>query len=247
MGVSTVIQTIIVDDEPYSRDELKHLLAAHDDMQLVGEADAAAQALKLILEKDPDLVFLDIDMPQMNGMELAEALTKMKRTPLIVFATAHADYAARAFRIDALDYLLKPFDEEELEETLKRVRAHLSKDATQHESEKTKLTRLAIEAEGSIRYIEPQSILYMVREERETVIFTRQESFRMKTSLKELKQKLKGYSFFQSHKSYIVNLAEIDQLIPWFNGAYQLKMKGRNEDIPVSRTYVKELREKLEL
>ena len=245
--MSTIIDTIIVDDELYSRDELKHLLAMHGDIKLIGEAGSPSDALKLILEAEPKLVFLDIDMPQMNGMELAETITKMKQPPFIVFATAHADYAARAFRVDALDYLLKPFDEDELHQTLKRVRIQLSKRNTEPLDEMTKLTRLAVEVEGRIRYIEPSSILYIVREERETVIFTKSESFRMKTSLKDLKQKLRGYPFHQSHKSYIVNLAEIDQLIPWFNGAFQLKMKGRDDDIPVSRTYVKELREKLEL
>ncbi|WP_088103564.1 LytR/AlgR family response regulator transcription factor [Halalkalibacter urbisdiaboli] len=246
------IRTIIIDDEIHSRNELRHLLEQHNDIELVAEADSGEKALKLLYEHEVDLLFLDIDMPRMTGMELAELIAKGKHVPNIVFATAYPDYAAKAFRIKAIDYLLKPFEEQELRETLERVRAQirLMKDQGEKEgSQQTemKLTRLAVEDEGRIRYIQPQSILYLFRQERETVICTREHCYHVKTPLKEMKQKLQGYSFFQTHKSYLVNVAEIDELIPWFNGAYQIKMKGIEEEIPASRMYVKELRERLEL
>ena len=109
------------------------------------------------------------------------------------------------------------------------------------------IARLAVEDEGRIVYLPPSDIVYLYREERETIICTKDRRFSLKTPIKELEEKLKGYPFFRTHKSYLVNLDKIEELIPWFNGAYQLKVEGKQDEIPVSRNYVKSLRERLEL
>ncbi|WP_198507847.1 LytR/AlgR family response regulator transcription factor [Bacillus sp. FJAT-45037] len=244
------IRTVIIDDELHSRDELCHLLKQHEDVEVIAMCEEAQSGLMAIINHEPDLLFLDIDMPQTNGLELAKSLMKIKNKPKVVFATAHAHYAAKAFRVEAMDYLLKPFDEDELSETLKRYREQVLKQFQHKQSvvtSKERLTRLAVDDEERIRYLDPRSILYLSKEERETVIRTREQMYRVRTPLKELKQKLEGYPFLQTHKSYIVNLAEIEGLVPWFNGAYQIKMKGIKDEVPASRTYVKALREKLEL
>ncbi|MDV2685002.1 LytTR family DNA-binding domain-containing protein [Alkalihalophilus lindianensis] len=241
------IKTIIIDDEPHSRDELHHLLSEHKDINVVAMCEEAQSGLLAIMDKEPDLVFLDIDMPKTNGLELASSLSKLKKKPKVVFATAHEHYAAKAFRVQAFDYLLKPFDEDELSGTLKRYREQCLSSTKDKEPTSKMLTRLAIDENDKIHYIDPLSILYMAREERETVIRTKDKEYRIRTALKELKQKLAGYPFVQTHKSYIINIAEIDGLIPWFNGAYQVKLKGIKDEVPASRTYVKTLREQLEL
>ncbi|MDE5413457.1 LytR/AlgR family response regulator transcription factor [Alkalihalobacterium chitinilyticum] len=239
------MKTIIIDDEPLSRDELKFLLESFNDIEIIAEADSGEKGLELIMTKEPDIVFIDIEMPQMSGLDLARAIQNMKKTPLIIFATAYPNYAAKAFRVDAVDYLLKPFDEEQLFETMTRVKERLKQEDKMDQL--SPIARLAVEDEGRIVYLSPSDIVYLYREERETIICTKERRFSLKTPIKELEEKLKGYPFFRTHKSYLVNLDKIEELIPWFNGAYQLKVEGKQDEIPVSRNYVKSLRERLEL
>ncbi|MFN7252590.1 MAG: LytR/AlgR family response regulator transcription factor [Anaerobacillus sp.] len=240
------IRTVVIDDEPYSRDELKFLLERYSDIEVIGEADSGEKGLEVIITKEPDVIFVDIEMSQMSGLDLAAALKSMRKIPLIIFATAYPNYAARAFRVDALDYLLKPFNEEELDETMKRVKERLNKNKVVEKPEPT-IAKLAVEDERSIVYLSPSDITYLFREDRETIICTVDRKFYSKLPMKDLEEKLRGYPFFRTHKSYLVNLDKVELLIPWFNGAYQLKVAGRRDEIPVSRNYVKSLRERLEL
>ncbi|WP_216828455.1 LytR/AlgR family response regulator transcription factor [Alkalihalobacterium elongatum] len=239
------IKTIIIDDEPLSRDEMKYLLQNYSDIEIVAEADSGEKGLEMIMIKEPDVAFIDIEMPQMSGLDLARTLQKMKKIPLIIFATAYPNYAAKAFRVDALDYLLKPFDEDQLNETMKRIKKRLNRE--EKAEQVSPIAKLAVEDEGRIVYLSPTEIVYLYREERETIICTEDRKFSLKTPIKELEEKLKGFPFFRTHKSYLVNLDKIEELIPWFNGAYQLKVEGKKDEIPVSRNYVKSLRERLEL
>ncbi|KHF40208.1 LytR/AlgR family response regulator transcription factor [Halalkalibacter okhensis] len=240
------IKAVIIDDEHYSRDELTFLLKRYEEIDIVGEADSGEKGLEVIMRKDPDVVFLDIEMPQMSGLDLAKALQNMKHIPLIVFATAYADYAVKAFRVQALDYLVKPFDEEQIDEVIKRINERMS--PSSHEIESiTGIGKLAVEDEGRIVYLSPKDITYLFREDRETIICVNERKYSSRTPIKELEEKLKEFPFFRTHKSYLVNLDKVEQLIPWFNGAYQLKVVGQKEEIPVSRNYVKALRERLEL
>jgi len=241
------IKTLIVDDELYSRDELKHLLQAFPSIQIVGEAETGESAIMKALQLQPDVVFLDVEMPKMNGMEAAKALMELKKAPYIVFATAYPQFAAEAFRYDAIDYILKPYDEDLLKETVERIEKKFSQDTPIiHEVGKS-AAKLAVEAEGEIYYIDPKDILYMFREEKVTKIIARTGEFEVKTPLKDLECRLNSFSFFRIHKSYLVNLEHVTRLTPWFNGAYQLEIEGREELLSVSRNYVKALRARLEI
>lgn len=237
------IRTLLVDDELYSRDELKHLLQIHPSIQIIGEADAGDTALMKCMKLEPDVVFLDVEMPRMNGMEVAQALQSLKKIPEIVFATAYSQFAAEAFRYNALDYLLKPYDEEQLAETVKRIE---EKFIAPIEYQKP-TGKLAIESDGEIFYLVPAEILYLFRDERLTKIVTKTKEFETKTSLKDLESRLQSFPFFRIHKSYLVNLDYALRLTPWFNGAYHLQISGVEESLPVSRNYVKSLRARLEL
>ncbi|WP_100407373.1 LytR/AlgR family response regulator transcription factor [Bacillus solitudinis] len=240
------ITTVVIDDELYSRDELTFLLEKHKDIKIIGEADSGGKGLEIIIRNEPDLAFIDIEMPQMSGLELAKALQSMKKVPFIIFATAYPDYAVKAFRVQALDYILKPFSEEAIEETIQLVKERMRSGHSRQENS-VKIAKLAVEEDGRIVYISPEDILYLFREDRETFICTKECMYSARIAIKEIEEKLKGYPFFRTHKSYLVNLNKIEQLIPWFNGAFQLKIVGRMEEIPVSRNYVKALRQKLEL
>ncbi len=243
--METTIKTLIVDDERYSRDELKHLLQDYPFMQIVGEAESGESAIMKALQLQPDVVFLDVEMPKMNGMAAAKGLMELKKSPLIVFTTAYPQFAAEAFRYDAVDYLLKPYDEELLQETIERIEKKFIMPSQTDIGKPA--GKLAVESEGEIFYLEPRDILYMFREEKFTKIIAKNGEFEIKTPLKDLETRLNSYSFFRIHKSYLVNLEHITRLTPWFNGAYQLEIEGREELLSVSRNYVKALRTRLEI
>jgi two-component system, LytTR family, response regulator LytT len=239
------IRTLIVDDELYSRDELKHLLSSYPAIQIVGEAETGEAAVLKALQLQPDVVFLDVEMPKMDGMQAAKSLMELKRVPLIVFATAYPQFAAEAFRYEAVDYLLKPYDEEQLKQAVNRI---VKQFAVPKETDAGKPSgKLPVEGDGEILYLEPKDILYISRDEKFSKIITKNDEFETKTPLKDLESRLLPYSFFRIHKSYLVNLDYVTRLTPWFNGAYQLQIKGRKEMLSVSRNYVKSLRTQLEL
>jgi two-component system, LytTR family, response regulator LytT len=242
-----IIKALVVDDERYSRDELKHLLGEYSSIQVAGEADSGESAILQSIQHSPDVVFLDVEMPKMNGMEAAKSLLELKNPPLIVFATAYPQFAAEAFRYEAVDYLLKPYDEEQLAQTVARIERLLHPSHSSEPDASRQLGKLAVEGEGEILYLDPGDILYMYREEKVSKIITKAGEYEVKTPLKDLESRLGAYSFFRIHKSYIVNLDYITRLTPWFNGAYQLEIQGHNEKLSVSRNYVKALRQQLEL
>jgi two-component system, LytTR family, response regulator LytT len=239
------ITILIADDERYNRDELKHLLESYPSLQVVGEAESGETAVMKTIQLQPDVVFLDVEMPKMNGMEAAKSLLELKKVPLIIFATAYPEFAAEAFRYEALDYLLKPYDEEQLQQTIHRIEKLIR---SSNENETSKLSgKLAVEEDGEIRYIEPSQILYMSRDDKVSKIITKTGEYETKIPLKDLESRLIQFSFFRIHKSYLVNLVYVTRLTPWFNGAYQLEIEGRKELLAVSRNYVKALRIRLEL
>lgn len=239
------IKTLVVDDEPYSLDELKHLLSFYPSIEIIGEADAGDTAVMKAIELQPDVVFLDVEMPRMNGMKAAKALMELKKIPLVVFATAYPQFAVDAFRFNATDYLLKPYDEEQLQETIKRIEKHFS---FSKEQEKEKPTgKLAVEKDGEIIYLEPKDILYISRDDKVTKLITKNDEIDTKTPLKDLESRLLSFGFFRIHKSFLVNLEYVLRLTPWFNGAYQLQIEGRDEQLSVSRNYIKALRARLEI
>ena len=241
-----MIKAVVVDDERFSREELTYLLQKHDSIEVIGEADSGDTAIMKTIQLQPDVLFLDVEMPKMDGMEVAKAVQELKNVPSIVFATAYPDFAVEAFRHEAVDYLLKPFEEEQLADAIARLEKKFGAD-TEVITEDVKPSKLAVEGEEDIYYLDPVNVMYVYREDRVTKIVEKSKVYETKLPLKEVEQRLKGYSFFRIHKSYLVNLRYIERLTPWFNGAYQLELRGKDEKLSVSRNYVKELRKQLEL
>ncbi|WP_273852802.1 LytR/AlgR family response regulator transcription factor [Guptibacillus spartinae] len=239
------MKCLIVDDERYSRQELVHLLSSCKLINVIGEADSGETAVIKAIQLQPDVVFLDVEMPKMNGMEAAKALLELKKPPHIVFATAYPEFAAEAFRYEAVDYLLKPYDEEQLHQTVQRL------EKLMHVSTKEELPpkkgKLSVERDGEIHYLDPNDILFIFRDEKFSRIVVKNGEYEVKMALKELESRLSSFSFFRIHKGYLVNLQYVTRLTPWFNGAYQLELEGYEEKLSVSRNYVKALRTELEL
>lgn len=239
------MHVLIVDDEPYNRDELKYLLNSYTEIQSIDEAGTGEEALMKTMRSHPDVIFLDIEMPKMNGMEVAKSIQNLKKPPLVVFATAYPEFAAEAFRYEAVDYLLKPYDDNQLKETIERLqkKTHI----TEVMPAEKKMGKLAVEMDGEIYYLEPGDILYIERVEKQTKLVTKQSVYYSKLPLKSLETRLVAYDFFRIHKSFLVNLTHVQRLSPWFNGAYHLELEGTEEKLSVSRNYIKDLRKKLEV
>ncbi|MBM7579535.1 LytR/AlgR family response regulator transcription factor [Jeotgalibacillus terrae] len=237
------IRAVIIDDEPLSRQELLHLLKVHSDILVIGEAPSAEKGMEMVLTEEPDVLFLDIEMTGMNGVELAEALQKMKKPPAIIFATAYPDYAVKAFRVEAVDYLLKPFDENQLDQAISRLKLRIQPKEVKLPS----AGRLAVQSEDRIIYLEPGELLYVYREGRDTFLVSEKGTYPTKSSLKDLENKLKPFSFFRVHKGYLVNIKKVEELVSWSTNVFELKVRNSEKLIPVSRNYVKDLRETLEL
>ncbi|WP_413375441.1 LytR/AlgR family response regulator transcription factor [Alkalihalobacillus sp. 1P02AB] len=241
------IRTLIVDDEKYSREELIFLLQAYSEIEIIGQASTGHEAVAKIIELQPELLFLDIEMPGMTGTEVASVLKEMQSPPYVIFATAYPQFAVEAFQVQAKGYLLKPIDESQLTETIEHIKTLKLSTTGQLETTEVSQGKLAVETEGSIIFLAPEQIQFVYRDDKSTKVVTSEHSYETKMTLKELEARLTPFSFFRVHKSYLVNTSYITGMNPWFNGAYQLQLRGSTEQIPVSRNYVKPLRAKIEL
>ncbi|MEH7387156.1 LytTR family DNA-binding domain-containing protein [Bacillus sp. JJ1521] len=267
------IKALVVDDELYSRDELTHLLVSYPSIEIVGEGDSGEEAILKAIQLQPDVVFLDIEMPKVNGMNTAKALLELKKPPLIVFATAFPDFAVEAFRYNAIDYLLKPFDEEQLEETVKRIeeRFEATKEISFDEEQiqkqlkqgnvikKTSTVELeqqstlkkdsndktALTVDEKIVLVKNGDIIYLESSEGKCTVVTHDHIYKVSNTLIGLEKRIDSTKFLRVHRSYIVNVDHIIEIEPWFNSTYNLFMNGGSK-IPVSRTYVKDLRQLLQ-
>lgn len=245
---------LIADDERLAREELAYLLGKEPDIELLETAASGAAAVELAAKHKPDVVFLDIEMPELDGIQAAQRLASGARMPLIVFTTAYDGHAIEAFRLGAVDYLLKPYGEARLGQTLARLRsrAALNRAGGDPAAEGAvvskpaiatpKRSKLLIEDGGRMVVVEAKQCLYAVKEEKSTRIhLTDGRTFMTKQTLQELEDRL-GAGFFRPHRSYLINLDGIEAIEPWFNGAYNALLKGEGRTcIPVSRVAAKEM------
>ncbi|MDQ0896899.1 LytTR family DNA-binding domain-containing protein [Paenibacillus sp. V4I7] len=245
------IKVMIAEDEWLARKELIYLLGMEEDIELMPHASNGKELLELVKEWEPDAIFLDIQMPELDGLQAARMLKTAAQAPLIVFTTAHDDHAVEAFGLNAVDYLLKPYSTERLKESLARIRSKLSNSPLttslhskmQFSSKARNWNKLLIIDGEKHVLLDPETILYAEREEKSIHIYTYSNQIYMsKMSLQELENKLGELPFFRPHRSYLVNLNGIDELVPWFNGAFNLILKNETRtQIPVSREMAKEL------
>lgn len=254
------IRVIIAEDERLAREELKYLLEQEEDIEVLPCASNGLELIQLVEEHNPDVVFLDIQMPEMQGLQAARMLSSRKNSPFIVFSTAHDEYAVEAFDLNAVDYLLKPYDHHRLKQTLSRIRKRIQEKQAGEEantldaslgknqpSSGSKISKLLVDDGERLIVVDPQSILYAAREERVIEIFTLNQKYTSKMTLQQLEEKLAGYSFYRTHRSFLVNMNFVLEIVPWFNGTYNLILKDdKRTQIPVSRSSAKELLNRLQ-
>ncbi len=250
------IRACIIDDEAPARRELKFLLSQIDDVEVTFEAANGTMGLKKIREHAPDVVFLDINMPGLNGLELSQILADLPKQPLIVFATAYEQYALQAFDVNAFDYILKPFELERLQKTFVKMRKALRLPAlsadttpTVHAGEQAgRVLKIPAYKNDRIIPLAPEKILCARAAEGDALIQTFDGQFLTKSTLNDLELKLAPHGFIRTHRSFLVNLQHIAEIIPWFNSSYKLIMNDRQKtEILVSRYHARELKKHFDL
>jgi len=257
------IRVLIVDDEPLARDKIRGMLKGKEDFEIVGEAGNGKEAVSAIQKLEPDLLFLDVQMPEMDGFQVLQTIGP-SRIPMVVFVTAYDRYALQAFEVYALDYLLKPFDRERFEKALVRARTQLDqekrKDLTQglqalmEELSRVRqggslatpgpkfLERLAIKASGRIFFLRAQDIDYIESEGNYIRVHTGKESHLIREAMSVLETQLDPKKFLRIHRCTIVNVDRIQELQPWFHGEYRVILRN-GVQLTLSRSYREKLRE----
>ena len=251
-----MIRCIIVDDELPARAELKYILSKSPKVSVVGEASYGREAIDLNNELKPDLILLDIQMPQMNGIDVAKELIKGEHIPIIIFITAYDSFALEAFEVNAVDYLLKPLSEDRLLKRIEKIES--MKDNTNTYSlesidrlikqmKSASPARLAVYYNNKLIPIDTKDIIYITIEAKNTMIVTTNGRYQANNTLNELYSKLDSHMFFRSHKSYILNLNFIESIEPWFNATYNINLKHSKDVVPVSRKYAKIFKETMNI
>lgn len=254
------VKIIIADDEKLMADELQTLLLeSYPDLQIVGIAPDGETALSLIKKHRPDIAFLDIQMPGLTGLEVAEKLIAHEEPPTVVFSTAYDEYALKAFSVNAMDYILKPYDETDIQRVMGKFEKMLigasvkTKVFTNKELARSNAVRkFSVEKGDRMEVIDSDKIELVYAKDRLVYIKTLDgDSYRTKLTLQEFELKLPADRFFRCHRNYIVNVNQIKEIATWFNKGYililQKPVNGKNPEVPVGRAYAARLKEYIEL
>ncbi len=250
---TSTIAAILVDDEPLARDELTYLLREFPDVEVIATGTNGLEAVRLITELEPDLVFLDIQMPGLDGMGVIRRLREQDvPMPHIILATAHDQYAVEAFRLEAMDYLLKPVERERLSQAVERARRAIAEKArTAPAAEPVPAprgaplrTKLLVKSGGRNLIIDSQEMIYAtINDGLITVVASGIEGESSYRTIEELQSNLDPEAFWRVHRSYLVNIHRIKEVIPWFKSSFQIRMDDKKQtEIPVSRVQTKRLR-----
>jgi DNA-binding LytR/AlgR family response regulator len=259
------LTALIIDDEPLARQELLYLLQSAEGVEVLAQGTNGIEAVELVRAHKPDVVFLDVQMPGLDGFAvLKKLLDKKAGLPQVVFATAFDQYAVRAFEVNAVDYLLKPFDRKRVLKTIEKVRARIADRAEaagdarldallKLVEERTqpakagsgKVGKVIVRALGRLLLVDQREICFASIEGGTISVVTRgvegQSNCR---TLEELMEQLDPEAFWRAHRSFIVNIQHIREVVPWFKSSYQLRMDdAKKTEIPVSRAQTKKLKE----
>jgi two-component system LytT family response regulator/two-component system response regulator LytT len=274
MTAAMLLRTVLVDDEQLTRDELGYLLGQLGGIDIVGQADNGIEAMAIIDRLQPDLVFLDVQMPGLTGFEIARRMLNDGPSSHIIFVTAFDQHAIEAFEVNAVDYLLKPVEPSRLETALQRARRRIafergSADGTSGRARtdpgmstdqlekivqlvaerQSRRERLAVRVGERFLLVQSEDIIYASLADDSIVVVTQQHAGTSNyRTLDELQARLDPSVFWRVHRSHLVNINKIKEIVPWFSRNYILRMKDEKAtEIPVSRTQTRRLREYLKL
>ncbi len=249
------LRALIVDDEYLARQELRFLLEQFKNIEIVGEAASATEALKLVQALEYDVLFLDINLPGITGVELAAKIQQLPRRPDVIFTTAYDNYALEAFSVNAVDYILKPISKPRLKQAIDKLKTKKSEAAppsppvrshAASETDSMAISRIIAESRDRMVLVDVDKIYFAFVRRDLVYIKTYDEEMLTRFTLKDLESKLGSKSYFRSHRSYIVNIQKVKEILPFFNGTSILVMEDKDKsEIPVSRNQSKKLRKLL--
>lgn len=232
------LRIVLVDDEVLLLEQMEYILEKYEKAEIVGAFTCAYEALDAIEELRPDVAFLDVSMPDMDGFQLAERIKRVKPDTFIIFVTGHNEFALKAFDAEAIDYIVKPFTKERVLKSIER----LNKRAKAHEGMPNNTLQsnwLPVEEGECIRLVSMEDIYYLSADRKKTRVVSKAGVWLTALTLAEIEERYRNKALFRCHKSYIVNIGLIDRIIPMFNQNYIIRMRGLKEEIPVSRHYAK--------
>lgn len=268
-----IMKALIVEDEILASEELSYLIQEHSRIEIVRCLEDGLDVLKFLQEQEVDVIFLDINIPSLDGMMLAHHIGMFARKPYIVFTTAYKEHAAEAFELEAFDYILKPYDEKRIAAMLHKLEATFKRDqelsdgvqvsgreqqnvqgnqGTQghavdndhgYEQDNQTGKRINLLRNENIIVTDSADIYYAEAQEKVTKVYTKNGEFTMPVSISDFHSRLPQDAFFRCHRSYLVNLSQIREIVPWFNNTYLLRLRDLEAEVPVSRGKVKEFRQ----
>lgn len=240
------MRVAIIDDEPLARMELAYLLEQTPQVKDIYQGESIDDAFQLILTYQPDLLFLDIHLTDESGLDLAKRLEQIPQAPLIIFATAYDNHAVEAFEVNALDYILKPFEQSRVQKSIEKAAAALDHKKDTSAGQTSHKDRLTLEVDERIYLVPFSEILYCEVSGKETTVHTKNKAYTSHTSLAAIEKVLTPKQFLKVHRSYLINVEEIKEIQSWFNQTYQLTMSNGGK-VPVSRSYLKQFRQQVGL
>ena len=253
MTDATRIRALVVDDEPLARAMIREMLEGDSEVEIVGECANGREAVEAIKSSTPDIVFLDIQMPEIGGFEVLESMDANAR-PYVIFVTAYDQYAVRAFEVHALDYLLKPFDRERFEGAWQRAKTQIKLDRTSRRDqdiiallEELKagpryLERLVIKNGGRVFFLHVQDVHCIEAEGNYVRVYDNQKGYLLRETISSLEEQLDPKQFLRIHRSAIVKIDRIKEMQPWFHGEYRIIMEN-GKQLALSRNYRSNLQE----
>lgn len=248
-----MIRVVLIDDEELAIQTLERILSKFSNISVVGSFTDPIKGLMQMATLKPDVVFLDIEMPVINGFEVARQLVSTSEKIQIVFVTAFDDYAVRAFELNSLDYLLKPVTPERMEKTVNRILSSDSKGISEKtidsaiKQSKIKMNKVVLNENEKLIVINPFDIYYFTTEGNSVQIITEDKVFSSKETLLYWEEKMIQFDFFRCHKSFLVNLQKVSEIHSMFNNTYIIRLTNKKAEIPVSRRYSASLKNILEL
>ncbi len=252
---TATLTTIVVDDEQLACDELSYLLKDFPEVEVIATGSNGLEAVEMIQKLEPEIVFLDVQMPGLDGLGVVRRLReKGSDLPYFIFVTAYDQYAVEAFRLEALDYLLKPVDKLRLAETIERARRTIqdkkAPDASAaSQSAAPPRTKLLVRANSRQFIVDANDVIYATIDNGLiTLVTTNLEGHSSYRTIEDLQANLDREMFWRVHRSYLVNINRIKEVVPWFKSSYQLRMDDRKHtEVPVSRVQTRRLRELFKL
>jgi len=257
------IKVLIIDDDERERIVLRYIIEQIEDVKIIGEASNGIEGVMQAKEKKPDLVLLDISMPEIDGMETARRLRGLSNPPLFVFVTLHSEKAVEAFEVGALDYIVKPIEPNRIRETIDRANKRLAHEKyvdlhvegklrkrinlllRNADQESITYAKLPIKERGKIILLNQEDILFAESRGKKVFVATDDNEFSTSYTLNELETRLDNTRFFRAHQAFIVNIYRAQELLPFGEGSYVINLDNHDKQIMLSRARAKVLKDKL--